>query len=84
MSDFTKKDFLKLFSQGFEEVVLPAMEDLGNEIRKEFKSEIAPLKTAVNRLENKLDRMNDKLLDHGNRLDDIESVPIVAHHIKKK
>lgn len=57
MGDFTKKDFLKFFSQGFEEVVLPGIEDLKDEVRKEFRREITPLKTAVNRLENKLYRM---------------------------
>lgn len=51
MDDKTKEDFIKLFNQGFEEIIQPQLE----EIRQEMAT-----KSDINRLEGKLDRDLDK------------------------
>ncbi|MBI2086114.1 hypothetical protein HYT74_02115 [Candidatus Daviesbacteria bacterium] len=39
-------------------------------------------KSDIDRIERKLDRVLDASLDHGRRIKDIESVPVVAHDLK--
>lgn len=40
-------------------------------------------KTDIDRIERKLDRMMDTSLDHEGRIKDIESIPVIAHELKR-
>ncbi len=40
-------------------------------------------KTGIDRLEGKIDRLTDDVLDHKRRIEKIEQVPTIAHQIKK-
>lgn len=71
MDDQTKKEFILLFNQGFEEVVVPAIDDLRKEITQEFKGVKQRLSQVENRLE-VLDRKVDNIV--ANRLDDQEKL----------
>lgn len=60
-----EQKFILLFNRGFEEVVLPAIENMGEEIKSElkadFKKEIGGLKLDVNSLKAGYERMEHKL-----------------------
>lgn len=90
MDDKFKKDFITLFNQGFEEVVLPVIEDMQGDI-EEIKEDIKSLDNRVGNVENRLDRIEnrldsvvDNINGHNIRLKTIESIPIIAHELKIK
>ena len=69
----TKQEFILLFNQGFEEIILPQLE----EIREQMAT-----KSDIDRLERKIDHLVDKSDDHEKRLNAIETVPVVAHELR--
>ncbi|OGE31808.1 hypothetical protein A2631_01605 [Candidatus Daviesbacteria bacterium RIFCSPHIGHO2_01_FULL_44_29] len=80
MDEKTKEDFIKLFNQGFEEMVLPQFEEIREDMasmRKEMATQ-----TDINRLERKIDHLLDKSGDHENRLKRIETLPIIASELR--
>lgn len=79
MDDKIKGEFILLFNQGFEEVIMPQIENLSEEINQRFDK----LEARVDTLDRKLDRSLDHEVIQNNRLDKIKSVPIIAHQIKK-
>lgn len=75
MDDKTKKEFIALFNQGFEEVVAPAIDDLRGEITQEFKDVKQRLFQVENRLEvldRKVDHISAKQFDDQKQLRDQE------------
>ena len=83
MNDKTKKDFIQLFNQGFEEIILPEIETIRDDVST-LKDDVGVLRTRVTQIDNKLDVMNDKILDHGNKIKNIERIPAIAHDLKNK
>ncbi len=89
MDDKTKRDFILLFNQGFEEVVLPQIKeiykrlDLIEDRLDKLEKRIETLEIRIGQIDNKLDLMNDKLLDHAQQIKTIQAVPAIAHQIKK-
>lgn len=63
-----------------EKQILPEIE------KKADKSDIENLATKIDieRLERKLDHYSDKITEHGSRLNDLETLPIIAHELKAK
>lgn len=65
-------------------------EDIITDITNYIDESIIPLinekadKTDVDRMERKLDRAIDRLYGHEDRISEIESVPVVAHHLSIK
>ncbi len=53
--------------------------DMGN-----VKEDIDGLKNRVEQMDRKLDQVIDKNIDYGNRINNIEQIPIVAHELKLK
>lgn len=94
MDEKTKQDFIQLFNQGFEEVVQPQLEEIRREMAtkgdinqiygniKQIREEMVT-KDDLEKLERKIDRLLDKSEDHHQRLEAIESLPIIAHQLKK-
>lgn len=85
MDDKTKEDFIKLFNQGFEDLILPQFDELREEtasLRGEVISikSIMATKSDIDRLERKIDRINAKDMEQDRRLDRIEAAPAVAPH----
>ncbi len=74
--------FIRLFNQGFKELVLPEIEELRDDIH-EVKKSVDKLEARVDQMDRKSDVMNAKYLDHDKRIKDIEAVPVIAHHIKR-
>ena len=71
MDSKTKQDFIKLFNQGFEEVVLPEIEELRKDILV-IKKEVGNLRQGQDRIGNTLDRVADKVNDHANKISKLE------------
>ena len=89
MDDSTKRDFIQLFNQGFEDVVIPHIERIEQRLGK-LETSVENLETRVYQIDNKLDRMLDKQLDHdkqlaehSNSLNVIKSISAIAHEINK-
>lgn len=57
MDDKTRTEFILLFNQGFEEIVLPQIEDLREDMAKRFDK----LEVRVNSLEVRVDSVDRKL-----------------------
>ncbi|KKQ67145.1 MAG: hypothetical protein US86_C0001G0072 [Candidatus Daviesbacteria bacterium GW2011_GWA2_38_24] len=61
-----------------------------NEIGEFVESQLLPIiddkadKSDIDRIERKLDRFGDKITDHDKRLSDIESLPSIAHELRRK
>ncbi len=83
MDQKTKDDFIKLFNQGFEEVVLPQLEELGRRLGS-VENELGTIQNRLDIIERKLDRNLDKEMEQDKRLDKIESVSVVAHELNPK
>lgn len=89
MDTNTKRDFILLFNQGFEEVVLPHIREINGRLDKvdirldQIEIRLDNVEVRLDRVENKLDLINDKLLNHDKRITVIEATPAVTHQIKK-
>jgi len=75
MNDDSDARFIRLFNQGFEEVVLPRIEDLGEEIRG-ISKRLEVVETRLDVVERKLDRAIDQLMDHEKGLKKLEHTSI--------
>lgn len=83
MDEQTKKEFISLFVQGFQEVMIPALDDLEKEINQRFEQmehrfeqmeyRFDVIETRLDVVERKLDRSLDEPIDHENRLKKLES-----------
>lgn len=85
MDEKAKKEFILLFNQGFEEVVLPQLEEIRDDL-KDVKKELRDVKTELkdvkeeqkkqgirlDRIDNKLDKVSAKQLDHDKRIHKLE------------
>lgn len=78
MDDKTKEDFIELFNQGFEEVVLPEIEGLREEMNQHF----GKLETRVENIDRKLDRLSGQVAGHEQDLQKIKAIPAIAHELK--
>lgn len=77
MDDKTRKEFILLFNQGFEEVVAPEIDDLRKQITRGFKDIKQRLFQVENRLEildRKVDNIVAKQLDDQEKLRDHEKI----------
>lgn len=68
MDDQTKKDFIDIFNQGFEEVVSPEIEAL----RQEANSHVNEIKNHLEKVENRLETVEDRLETVEDRLESLE------------
>lgn len=82
MDEQSKKDFIQLFNQGFEEVVLPQIEALREEMATKedvhhLEKRLIGVEERVGRVEDKLDKVTldhtQQLTQHAQRLDRLES-----------
>lgn len=51
---------------------------------EEVKNTVNKLEGGVDRMDRKLDRVIDTNIDYGNRVEDIEQIPVIAHELKLK
>ena len=65
MDEKTKTEFILLFNQGFEEIVLPEIESL--------RKEVGLLKTRLESVDRKLDVFTEKVNDNERRINKLES-----------
>ena len=74
-------DMISTFNQGFEEIVLPQIEEIREDV-KSLKGDVAKLDVRMDRMEGKLDRLADQTNDHKNRITKLEKkapvTPIAA------
>lgn len=77
MDDKTKSEFIQLFNQGFEDVVLPELEEIREDV-KEVKNEINKLGSQMDRVEGHVDRLADKVMEYGGKIKKLESTSSVA------
>lgn len=94
MDDKTKKDlvevieqtldrkfdekFIPLFNQGFEQLVMPALEDLENGLRKEMKEGFDKVNTRLDAHDRRTDHLAIQVGDHEKRLKKLKSKRVVA------
>lgn len=71
MDENTRKEFILLFNQGFEEIVRPEIEELRKEVVT--KKEFAELKGQVERIERKLDHFSAKSTELDGRVTKLEA-----------
>lgn len=71
-----EKRFIRLFNQGFKEVVIPHVEDLKEDIQK--------IDQRMSNVERKLDVLSANSFKQQVRLADIESIPAIAHGLSLK
>ncbi len=50
----------------------------------EVKVTVNKLEGRADQIDRKLDKVIDTQIDHGNRLEDIEQLPVIAHELKLK
>lgn len=90
MNDKTKHDFILLFNQGFEEIVLPEIEAIRDDVGDLKKTvsgldkRVGSLETRVGQMDNKLDHFSDKVIEHESVLKQTQSIPVIAHELKRK
>lgn len=65
-----------------EETLLPMINERFNAVEEELDTKAD--KTDIDRIERKLDRLVDTDLDHEHRIKDIESIPVIAHELKRR
>lgn len=64
MDDDTKKDFILLFNQGFEELILPVVERIDERLEN--------LEGKVENIENRMEGMEDKMENMEDRMGNME------------
>lgn len=64
MDEKTKTEMILIFNQGFEEVVLPALDNLKDELKEELNTRIDKLEGKMDRFERKLDKFATDTVDH--------------------
>lgn len=77
MDENTKREFVLLFNQGFEEVVLPEIERLSGEI-KEVKTKLSGLQNQVDRLDRKLDIFSAQAMELDGRVTKLEAKQVAV------
>jgi len=75
LDEYFDKKFILMFNQGFEDIILPEIERLDKKMDR--------VEMRVTQIDNKLDLMSDKLLDHETRLKRVETKPAITHQIRK-
>ena len=75
LDEYFDKKFILMFNQGFEDIILPEIERLDKKMDR--------VEMRVTQIDNKLDLMSDKLLDHETRLKRVEIKPAITHQIRK-
>lgn len=78
-----KVDMIRVFNQGFEEVVLPELEEIRGDVKR-LDGRVNGLENSMDRVERKLDVFSAKVIVQDARLSKIESVPAVAHALRVK
>lgn len=74
MDDKTKREFIQLFNQGFEEVVLPQIEDLAEDVSI-LKENVDILREDVDSLKSEVHEINLKVGAYKDKTDsDIEKI----------
>lgn len=65
-----------------EETLLPMINERFDAVEEELDTKAE--KADIDRIERKLDRLVDTDLDHERRIKDIESIPVIAHELKRR
>ncbi len=78
----TRQEFIHLFNQGFEEVVLPQIEEIKEDVVKiqedinGMKVDVSQIKGDLNRVSSKMDYLSDRSLEQEARIKKLETVRI--------
>lgn len=81
MDDKTKQDFILLFNQGFEEVVVPRLEELDetiDKLDKKMDKGFAGVNSKIDNINRRLDTMAFQVGDHEKRIKKLESKSVIA------
>lgn len=74
MDEKTKKEFMLIFNQGFEEVILPQIVKLEGQVKKGFKK----INSKLDSIERRIDDQAIKSGDNERRIKKLESKHIMA------
>ncbi len=72
-----EENFIRLFNEGFEAVVMPNIERLGNKIDK-LDQRVDRLGNRVDQMDRKLDKFSADVINHETRVKKLESAKIAA------
>lgn len=63
MDSKQEERFIQLINQGIQEVVIPAMQTIDDDLRKDLKKEIKSLRSEMNERFDRLERSDDRMAD---------------------
>lgn len=83
MGNFTKRDFILLFNEGVDQLIIPALNDLRREVINEFKKLRGEINDRFDRVEGSLGILESKVDDLSKKQDGTENI-LRNHEIRFK